>query len=339
MNRLNTRVVGAFIFLFLNAKPALCDIANITFCDPWFGNNFDDKTLHKIVKVKVTDESNRPVPFVEVSFFSSDSTIADFIFKHSAADSSGIAATVLQLKLTPETILNPPPELNGRSIRIRATAGIVSSEETVLNVDWCINVDPQFMGPYFTGDECSFADTSILESAFKIIEATFVPIMGPVDLTVDDYFAYSTNSRSASVISANFKGDKAAIEIFGKSRGTAHILIDGFPAAVMSVQVKKVTSILDSKNADTPQSIELYQNYPNPFNPETTIGYYLEKSTIVALKIYDISGREIETLVDGFHYAGEHIITWYAEKFTSGIYICRLQAGAFSESRKLILQK
>jgi len=83
----------------------------------------------------------------------------------------------------------------------------------------------------------------------------------------------------------------------------------------------------------------LYQNYPNPFNPETTIKYHLFSSTDVILKIFNVSGQEVETLVNSSQAAGAYEITWYPQGLSSGIYFYRLQAGAFSKTKKIMLQK
>jgi hypothetical protein len=84
----------------------------------------------------------------------------------------------------------------------------------------------------------------------------------------------------------------------------------------------------------------LYQNYPNPFNPTTKIRYILnEKTQLVSLKIYDILGNEIQTLVNSEQPAGIYEITWTADKFPSGIYFYKLQAGSFVEIRNMILLK
>ncbi len=98
------------------------------------------------------------------------------------------------------------------------------------------------------------------------------------------------------------------------------------------------TSIQDNKS-ELPNNFQLQQNYPNPFNPSTTIAYSLAKSNLVTLKIYNLSGQELETLVNGFQTAGEHEISWQPKGLSSGIYYCRLKAGNFSETRKLVLQK
>ena len=81
------------------------------------------------------------------------------------------------------------------------------------------------------------------------------------------------------------------------------------------------------------------QNYPNPFNPSTMIEYTLAKESFVRLKIYDVLGREIKTLVDEKESVGKHTVQFDASGLTSGIYFYRITAGGFSQSQKMILIK
>jgi transglutaminase-like putative cysteine protease len=83
----------------------------------------------------------------------------------------------------------------------------------------------------------------------------------------------------------------------------------------------------------------LRQNYPNPFNSTTTFCFHLPMPSFVTLKVVDLLGREIETLISGHHPAGEYRIRWTAEDLPSGLYIYRLKTGEFEETKKLILQK
>jgi hypothetical protein len=92
------------------------------------------------------------------------------------------------------------------------------------------------------------------------------------------------------------------------------------------------------------ESFRLHQNYPNPFNPTTTIKYTLpfgvnSESSIVKIKIFDLLGREIETLVNEIQKPGNYEIEWNAADKPSGVYFYRLQAGGLSETRKMILSK
>ncbi len=86
-------------------------------------------------------------------------------------------------------------------------------------------------------------------------------------------------------------------------------------------------------------SFRLAQNYPNPFNPTTTIGYDLPSASQVSLKVYDVVGREVATLVNEAQAAGEHTATFNGANLASGIYFYRLQAGNFVQTRKMLLVK
>jgi len=87
-----------------------------------------------------------------------------------------------------------------------------------------------------------------------------------------------------------------------------------------------------------------YQNYPNPFNPVTRITYDISKSTHVCLKIYNIRGREIRTLVNEFQKPGKKTIVWdglddLGVKTTTGIYFYKIQTDFFYDSEKMILTR
>ena len=86
------------------------------------------------------------------------------------------------------------------------------------------------------------------------------------------------------------------------------------------------------------QSIHLYQNYPNPFNPVTTIEFQIPNTDLVSIKIYDILGREITTLLDKIVPAGWHQVHWDAGTVPSGVYFYRLQIGKnFVANKKMLL--
>jgi mannose/cellobiose epimerase-like protein (N-acyl-D-glucosamine 2-epimerase family) len=97
------------------------------------------------------------------------------------------------------------------------------------------------------------------------------------------------------------------------------------------------TPILATENKQIPQQIQLYQNYPNPFNPTTIIEFSLPKSTAVTLKIFNLLGEEVSTLLSASLLSGSHKYVWNATGLASGMYLCRLQAGSFVQTRKLIL--
>ncbi len=86
-------------------------------------------------------------------------------------------------------------------------------------------------------------------------------------------------------------------------------------------------------------SYKLDQNYPNPFNPSTTINYQIPSSGKVVIKVYDILGREVESLVNENKIAGKYSVTFNADKLASGVYLYRLQSGNYFVTKKMILLK
>ena len=100
-----------------------------------------------------------------------------------------------------------------------------------------------------------------------------------------------------------------------------------------------VTFVEEEQIDEMPTEFLLSQNYPNPFNPSTKIKYSVPNSSQVVIKVFDILGNEIETLVSEEKPAGTYEITWYAENLPSGVYFYQLKAGTFIESKKMILMK
>ena len=96
-----------------------------------------------------------------------------------------------------------------------------------------------------------------------------------------------------------------------------------------------------------PQSFSLSQNYPNPFNPTTTISFDIPLRSLVSLKVFDMLGREVSTIVSGELPVGSYTRQWNAAKMPSGVYFYRLvakaissgEAGSFTETKKLLLLK
>jgi hypothetical protein len=88
-----------------------------------------------------------------------------------------------------------------------------------------------------------------------------------------------------------------------------------------------------------PNGYALDQNYPNPFNPTTNINYSLQNAGHVTLKVYDMTGREIATLVNGRINAGAHTVTFNASNLSSGVYIYALEANGVRLTNRMTLIK
>ena len=90
---------------------------------------------------------------------------------------------------------------------------------------------------------------------------------------------------------------------------------------------------------ELPQTFELYQNYPNPFNPSTKIKYSIPELSFVTIKIYDILGNEIATLVGQEQPVGYYYVDFYLPSISSGIYFYQLRAGSYVQTKKMIMLK
>ena len=139
---------------------------------------------------------------------------------------------------------------------------------------------------------------------------------------------YPVGSWPHSVFGADLDGD-----------GDVDLATANRLSKTVSVLLNQGGTGVDEMTELHPPAFSLRQNYPNPFNPATTIRYEVLRPGYVTLKIFNILGQEVETIVSARQAAGEYMVDWDAANFTSGIYFYRLQVGEFSETRKLILLK
>ena len=224
---------------------------------------------------------------------------------------NGDAPTINNPKIDPEYVLT-----NGRSTTTLSTA--VSTNSTLVNVGGtfllnglndnqvCVSdrYPPQLLDNGTQGD--ALAGDGIYTNNF--INALAGATVGPRTVRI-----------KAEVVGTD-----------GKKHATA---IDFTP-----FQVSENPLDVDT-NHELPLAFNLYQNYPNPFNPNTKIQFALPSSAHTLLIIYDILGREIETFVNRSLNAGYHEFEFNASNLTSGIYFYRIQTGAFTQTKKMILLK
>ncbi len=117
--------------------------------------------------------------------------------------------------------------------------------------------------------------------------------------------------------------------------GESHI----YTSKQLPVPDTAVITGINEFNNSIVKTYNLEQNYPNPFNPATTINYQIPKSSLVTLKVYDILGREVATLVNKEEMSGKYSVSFDASKFSSGVYFYKIQAGNFISLKKMILLK
>jgi photosystem II stability/assembly factor-like uncharacterized protein len=115
--------------------------------------------------------------------------------------------------------------------------------------------------------------------------------------------------------------------------------IAGINGTILHTTNGIINDIESKKSISQPDNFLLMQNYPNPFNPSTTIEYEIPKQSHVTIKIFDLLGREVATLVNDRESAGKYKIKFDGSGLSTGIYLYRMEAGNFSQTRKLILIK
>ncbi len=118
----------------------------------------------------------------------------------------------------------------------------------------------------------------------------------------------------------------------------ATIILDESGPVTATYSVQEAPVALE-RSANVPDSFVLAQNYPNPFNPFTVISFDVAEAGPVTLRVYDLLGHEVATLVRGFLPAGTYDFSWQADNLPSGVYLYQLKTGTVVLSRKMILQK
>ncbi|MBI5868028.1 MAG: T9SS type A sorting domain-containing protein [candidate division Zixibacteria bacterium] len=124
----------------------------------------------------------------------------------------------------------------------------------------------------------------------------------------------------------------------GKVSNAEHSLQSGVGHATYGIRWTDV-KVEDEYESSLPKDYRLDQNYPNPFNPSTTIRFALPKHVLVTLTVYNLLGQTVSTLVEGTLSPGEYQITLDATDLPTGLYLYRLRAGEYTQSRKLVLLK
>ncbi|MBF8295706.1 MAG: hypothetical protein HW389_2251 [Bacteroidetes bacterium] len=119
---------------------------------------------------------------------------------------------------------------------------------------------------------------------------------------------------------------------------------DGTGGDAYSVTFRTEQSVTSVRDAGALRAFALYQNFPNPFNPTTVISYQIIDQDVVTLKVFDLLGREVVTLVDGVQAAGQHVVRWdgrnyRGESVSSGVYLYQLRARSSVLTREMVLLK
>jgi pectin methylesterase-like acyl-CoA thioesterase len=149
-------------------------------------------------------------------------------------------------------------------------------------------------------------------------------------------------SNQARLLTFTEAASYTLTSIFGKNSASSSLITyDWIPTSALSGDIMPIIVSVanDQKEQTIPNEYKLHQNYPNPFNPSTMISYDLPRSSTVSLRVYDLFGREVATLVDGARAAGRHQEIFDGRGLASGVYFARLKTDAMSSTIKLLMMK
>jgi hypothetical protein len=179
---------------------------------------------------------------------------------------------------------------------------------------------------------------------FSIIDSSYAYYDGTLFGHYPHIFSYNSDNNLDSCVTGWSGG-------FGDFRPGGILLYDhygnafyeGFESGVRGFKIfpyySKLSTLGVTNSKSVPRDFFLSQNYPNPFNPTTVINYQLPVTSNVTLKVYNVLGKEVKTLVDGRQTAGSHSVEFNGDKLSSGVYFYSITAGVFHQVKKMILVK
>ncbi len=170
--------------------------------------------------------------------------------------------------------------------------------------------------------------------AYRIPSEVWAPL-GGIDrwaVSVDSGNAYSwqcvANPDTEAVFDAVFPNPSSGWAVGCRGRNCTGIILK-YNSAIIGIP----------PNNPVPEKFSLSQNYPNPFNPATSIKFQLPKQEFVSLKVYDLLGKLVATLINEYKNAGYYEVKFDASNFASGLYIYRIEAGVFTDTKKMVALK
>jgi phosphatidylserine/phosphatidylglycerophosphate/cardiolipin synthase-like enzyme len=168
--------------------------------------------------------------------------------------------------------------------------------------------------------------TGLLHHKYAIIDAD-----GP---DTNQYVLTGSHNWSSSAENSNNENT-----LILRSKRLANLYLQEFSVRYTDAGGKDVLLHVDGSSDVVPAEYALEQNFPNPFNPATTVRFSVADARFVTLKIFDILGREIATLVNEQLRPGNYSIQWNGSSLSSGVYFYRIEAGNFRQTKKMLLQK
>jgi len=178
-------------------------------------------------------------------------------------------------------------------------------------------------------------------NTLRITNSSQVPLVIDSEYTETKWFTIGSvhatiNEGDTISLPVSFEPDTLHQEF----SDTLYILSNSFyPITKVPLNGHRVNTAVSQIAPNVPDNYGLSQNYPNPFNPTTVISYQLAKNGFVTLRVYDMLGREVATLVNAWKNSGKYNISFNGQNLASGVYFYRLHAGTYNQTKKLTLLK
>ncbi len=197
----------------------------------------------------------------------------------------------------------------------------------------------------------TFTTAAVTTLAVSAVSATGATVQGSVNpngLSTSTWFEYGTNpslstynSTPSQSVGSGTTTQTISTTLSGLAPATMYYyrVAAQNTAGVSRGLIRTLSTLSSVERVDNslPREYSLGQNFPNPFNPATTISFGLPAQSLVSLKVFDALAREVATLISQELSAGNYTQQWNAEGLPSGVYFYRMQAGAFTETKKLVL--
>lgn len=159
-----------------------------------------------------------------------------------------------------------------------------------------------------------------------------------MDIAGDTYFAVTGTDGGFSIPNTANGSLQVMLGQAGYENGAVTMEVDNAQGnGTVAAQRASVTSAKEP--LPLPDAPTLHQNYPNPFNPATTISFTVPTRSHVSIRVFDLLGRPVATLVDQTASTGTHQLRWDASKLPSGIYLCRMESGSITQTRRMTFMK
>lgn len=157
--------------------------------------------------------------------------------------------------------------------------------------------------------------------------------------TVTSYNGTLSNWTYVSMDISQYTNSSSQVKIRFRLTSDVSQVYDGWYVDDIKLTAYQTTPLAIGSEGETPVSYKLSQNYPNPFNPVTLINFAIPKTGFVSLKVYDLLGKEVSSLVNETKAAGNYNVMFDASNLSSGIYFYKLETSSFTDTKKMVIIK